>query len=65
MNMTMENEVRIDWYLKAENVILSAKNIDQLRVGKNYIDFYLKQTNDSSGYEVLVRKFFIRYNELS
>ena len=44
-------------YAKAERVLLSSKNDSQLRVSKNYIEFYFIQTNDKSGYEVLIRKY--------
>lgn len=44
-------------YAKAERVLLSSKNDSQLRVSKNYIEFYFIQTNDKSGYDVLIRKY--------
>lgn len=44
-------------YSKAERVLLSSKNDSQLRVSKNYIEFYFIQTNDKSGYDVLIRKY--------
>lgn len=44
-------------YAKAERVLLSSKNDSQLRVSKNYIEFYFIQTNDKSGYDVLISKY--------
>ena len=45
----MEKKVDIDWYQKAENVLMSAKTLGQLQVCRNYIEFYKTQTNDVSG----------------
>jgi len=61
----MEKKVDIDWYQKAENVLMSAKTLGQLQVCRNYIEFYKTQTNDVSGYEVLLRKYVNRIKELS
>ena len=49
----MEEQVNTDWYQKAENVVMTAKNQDQLNVALKYIEFYKEQTKDIPGYEIL------------
>jgi hypothetical protein len=61
----MEKQVNTDWYQKAEKVVMTAINQDQLNVALNYIEFYKEQTKDISGYEVLIRKFKQQMKELS
>ena len=61
----MEKQVNTDWYQKAEKVVMTAMNQDQLNVALNYIEFYKEQTRDISGYEVLIRKFNQQMKELS
>ena len=61
----MEKQVNTDWYQKAEKVVMTAINQDQLNVALNYIEFYKEQTEDISGYEVLIRKFNQQMKELS
>ena len=61
----MEKQVNTDWYQKAEKVVMTAINQDQLNVALNYIEFYKEQTKDVSGYEVLIRKFNQQMKELS
>lgn len=52
------------WYDKAETVVNSCKNDEQLTVALTYIELYLTQTKDVSGYTVLLRKFSKRKQEL-
>jgi hypothetical protein len=61
----MEEQVNTDWYQKAENVVMTAKNQDQLNVALKYIEFYKEQTKDIPGYEILLRKFNQQMEELS
>ena len=52
------------WYDKAETVVNSCQNDEQLAVALNYIELYLTQTKDVSGYTVLLRKFAKKKDEL-
>jgi hypothetical protein len=52
------------WYDKAETVVNSCQNDEQLAVALNYIELYLTQTKDVSGYTVLLRKFAKKKQEL-
>jgi len=47
-----------EYYFKAENVLMSCKTLGQLETSRNYIEMYLNETKDKSGYEVLLRKYF-------
>lgn len=53
------------WYDKAETVVNSCQNDEQLAVALNYIELYLTQTKDVSGYTVLLRKFAKKKQDLS
>ena len=53
------------WYDKAETVVNSCQNDEQLSVALNYIELYLTQTKDVSGYTILLRKFAKKKDELS
>ena len=53
------------WYDKAETVVNSCQNDEQLAVALNYIELYLTQTKDVSGYTILLRKFAKKKQELS
>ena len=53
------------WYDKAETVVNSCQNDEQLAVALNYIELYLTQTKDVSGYTILLRKFAKKKDELS
>ena len=53
------------WYDKAETVVNSCQNNEQLSVALNYIELYLTQTKDVSGYTILLRKFAKKKQELS
>jgi len=61
----MENINTTDYYFKAEKVLNSCENIEQLRGALSYAELYYKKTNDRSGYEVLVRKYHKLTQELS
>ena len=61
----MEKKVETNWYQKAEDVVMSSKTLGQLQVARNYIEHYKKQTNDVSGYDVLIRKYVSKISELS
>lgn len=62
---TMEVKKDMEMYFKAENVVLSSLNLGQLMVAKRYVESYFKETNDKSGFDVLMRKFNKKYDELS
>lgn len=62
---TMEVKKDMERYFKAENVVLSSLNLGQLMVAKRYVESYYKETEDKSGFEVLMRKFYKKYQELS
>lgn len=47
----------IQYYLKAEKVLYSCTNIQQLKNSFNYIKLYYERTEDFSGYNVLLRKY--------
>lgn len=53
----MENINTIELYFKAENVLDSCDNLNQLRAALKYAELYYGFTKDKSGYEVLVRKY--------
>ena len=59
--MDTESKNMAEWYFKAENVVVSSMTLGQLETARNYIEMYLKETKDKSGYDVLLRKC----NELS
>jgi hypothetical protein len=61
----MENINTSTYYFKAENVLTSCENLEQLRNGLNYVELYHKKTKDRSGYEVLVRKYHKLLQEMS
>ena len=61
----MEKEVKTDWYQKAENVLMSSTNQEQLNVAFKYIEFYKTQTSDTSGYEILLRKYINKKEQLN
>jgi len=60
----MEKEVKKDWYQKAENVLMSSTNQEQLNVAFKYIEFYKTQTSDTAGYEILLRKYINKKEQL-
>jgi len=60
----MEKEVKTDWYQKAENVLMSSTNQEQLNVAFKYIEFYKTQTSDTAGYEILLRKYINKKEQL-
>lgn len=53
-----------DIYIKAENILSSVINTEQLEVARNYIQAYLRKTKDRSGYEVLMFKYGIKLREI-
>lgn len=61
----MQNINTTDYYFKAEKVLTSCENVEQLRGALSYAELYYKKTNDLSGYEVLVRKYHKLTKELS
>ena len=61
----MEKEVKTDWYQKAENVLMSSTNQEQLNVAFKYIEFYKTQTTDTAGYEILLRKYINKKEQLN
>lgn len=61
----MEKEVKTDWYQKAENVLMSSTNQEQLNVAFKYIEFYKTQTSDTAGYEILLRKYINKKEQLN
>ena len=60
----METPEIKEWYDKAEKVIESCQNDEQLNVALNYTELYIQQTKDTSGYDVLLRKYSKKKNEL-
>jgi hypothetical protein len=60
----MENINITDNYFRAEKVLDSCTNLDQLKNALNYAELYYKYTNDRSGYDVLIRKYHKLYKEL-
>ena len=52
------------WYDKAETVVNSCQNDEQLAVALAYVELYLTQTKDISGYTVLLRKFAKKKQDL-
>ena len=60
----MEAPETKEWYDKAERVIESCQNDEQLNVALNYAELYIQQTKDTSGYDVLLRKYSKKKNEL-
>lgn len=54
--MVTEGKDMAEWYFKAENVVVSSMTLGQLETARNYVEMYLKETKDKSGYEVLLRK---------
>lgn len=60
----MKNINTINYYFKANKVINSCKNIYQLQNALRYAELYYKKTNDISGYEILVRKYYKLTEEL-
>ena len=61
----MENINMSNNYFRAEKVMDSCTNLEQLRNALNYTELYYKNTNDRSGYEVLIRKYHKLTQELS
>jgi hypothetical protein len=53
-----------NYYFRAEEVLLSCTNTTQLRNSLNYIKLYYKLSGDYCGYEILLRKYDKRINEL-
>ena len=51
-------------YFRAEEVLLSCTNSTQLKNSLNYIKLYYKLSGDYCGYEILLRKYDKRINEL-
>lgn len=54
----------ISYYFKAEKVLESCENVNQLRNGLRYVENYHKVTEDFMGYNVLLRKFHKLYEEM-
>lgn len=53
-----------NYYFRAEEVLLSCTNNTQLKNSLNYIKLYYKLSGDYCGYEILLRKYDKRINEL-
>ena len=53
-----------NYYFRAEEVLLSCTNSTQLKNSLNYIKLYYKLSGDYCGYEILLRKYDKRINEL-
>jgi hypothetical protein len=53
-----------NYYFRAEEVLLSCTNTTQLKNSLNYIKLYYKLSGDYCGYEILLRKYDKRINEL-
>ena len=60
----MEQPIIKEWYDKAERVIESCDNDRQLDIALNYTELYIGRTNDISGYNILLRKYDKKKNEL-
>lgn len=54
-----------NYYFRAEEVLLSCTNSTQLKNSLNYIKLYYKLSGDYCGYEILLRKYDKRINELT
>ena len=53
-----------NYYFRAEEVLLSCTNGTQLKNSLNYIKLYYKLSGDYCGYQILLRKYDKRINEL-
>jgi len=53
-----------NYYFRAEEVLLSCTNTTQLKNSLNYIKLYYKLSGDYCGYQILLRKYDKRINEL-
>jgi hypothetical protein len=52
-------------YFRAENILQSSFNEGQLETALNYVECYFKTTNDRSGYDVLLRKYIRKLQQLN
>ena len=60
-NLTKRNSI----YFRTENILQSALNEGQLETALNYVECYFKSTNDKSGYDVLLRKYIRKAQQLN
>ena len=60
----MTEDMIKEWYEKAEKVIDGCLNEEQLGIAFNYTELYIKQTKDTSGYDVLLRKYYKKKEDL-
>ena len=60
-DLTKRNSI----YFRTENILQSALNEGQLETALNYVECYFKSTNDKSGYDVLLRKYIRKAQQLN
>jgi hypothetical protein len=63
--MELTTDTRNKIYFRTENILQSSFNEGQLETALNYIECYFKTTNDQSGYDVLLRKYIRKSQELN
>ena len=63
--MDLTTNQRDTIYSRAENILQSSFNEDQLETELNYVECYFKTTNDRSGYDVLLRKYIRKSQQLN
>jgi hypothetical protein len=63
--MELTTDTRNKIYFRTENILQSSFNEGQLETALNYIECYFKTTNDQSGYDVLLRKYIRKLQELN
>ena len=60
-DLTKRNSI----YFRTESILQSALNEGQLETALNYVECYFKSTNDSAGYDVLLRKYIRKAQQLN
>ena len=63
MHLTINQRNTI--YFKTESILQSSLNEGQLETALNYVECYFKTTYDRSGYDVLLRKYIQKFQQLN
>ena len=63
--MELTTDTRNKIYFRTENILQSSYNEGQLETALNYVECYFKTTNDRSGYDVLLRKYIRKSQQLN
>ena len=63
--MDLTTNQRDTIYFRAENILQSSFNEDQLETALNYVECYFRTTKDRSGYDVLLRKYIRKSQQLN